>query len=1212
MAAIAIAALSAWGGAAVGTAIGGAMATWGLGTYMIATAASIAISSVGRSVLGLNRVATVTAPLRTFSGQVSGRPSSFGQPQQAVPNNDFSAAGTGQTTMIRSAVSPRRVVYGRAMLSGPVVFVCSSAGPQPNTVMYQGLVAETGKRTVKVYAEAGAKELLLEYYDEPIAVGTVFHFRGDKTDYTVEKFVPLKKYAVNPTHSDARTVATIKRFLWANVQWVDLQSGADVNATVQGEKIVLIGPEEKSYTATIIADAERLDHSEAPESYTLDLSAPVTLSAGGHISTSVYGGEIKILAVESPTQIKVSATDASSRLAVGVTIYDSGMVSESGAPIYADEGAHSAQITGLTKNYPTSDTVSEYTRIHFDGSISPNFNVQVNTPVLILSKDSAFTGEHKEQMITFKPGLQNAVYPSFELDIDVVVRPAVPSKQETTTRTVQHQFLHLVIPLCEGEVDAIEHVYLDGVEWQKHPGVDPINGVKYHLGQAGQLADTALMAASKGIWTAAHRLQGITYIYVKLGWDPTAFPNGIPNIKALVRGKKVTDPRNPAAPPAWSENWALCMRDYLMADYGLNCPADEIDDTHFSAAATIADDAVPILGGTQARYTCNGTVDLTMKPQDIIDQMITAGAGMLTYTQGKFALFAGYHVNGSSVLTLDESGLRGAIQVNPKLPRRDMFNGVKGQFIDASNQWQLSDFPTYQNPTYAAQDGETIIKDIQLPYTNDPVRAQRLAKIILERGRNAMTVTYPAKLVGLQVAVGDSVALNIAQLGFAAKEFLVVGWAFSQDGGVDLSLIEISAAVYDWAMGEQTTIDLTPNTNLPPRWLMPPLGLRLSEELKRENNNYVTVCSIDFSHSPDARSVGYEIQYAVINDSNPVQDFITISTGPTRHYEYRHIEPCRIAVRVRAVSAYGARSNWIDEQIIVHGPEGYISAIGLPDPVNPGIAIEQDREGHITRVRFSGGYHKGDIVPDGVAVYFSITDHLNAVQIASGGTSSTLLVAGEEVLAASHIPPSSPLTIRDGSTVNALVVTDAVHPLPDSQNIYGMVWFQTGAGQWRKATRNDATTIFFEDEPLDVAPTVGASLNWAEIAWVDNREAQYRLGYIADDAGNYEVIRWGSVEQVGVSFYLDGCARGQEGTTPINADGKSFLYFPAAGKISESVIFPTTAFSETSPGLYTASADKEITWKRHQFASVTCCTFVRVGEKYVRSRLVPLAMWGAL
>ena len=60
----------------------------------------------------------------------------------------------------------------------------------------------------------------------------------------------------------------------------------------------------------------------------------------------------------------------------------------------------------------------------------------------------------------------------------------------------------------------------------------------------------------------------------------------------------------------------------------------------FIAAANICDEDVATLGYGK-RYTCNGVVDLTDNPRDILEAMLGSCAGYLTYTGGKWRLQVG-------------------------------------------------------------------------------------------------------------------------------------------------------------------------------------------------------------------------------------------------------------------------------------------------------------------------------------------------------------------------------------------------------------------------------------------------------------------------------------------------------------------------------------------------------------------------------------------
>jgi len=128
---------------------------------------------------------------------------------------------------------------------------------------------------------------------------------------------------------------------------------------------------------------------------------------------------------------------------------------------------------------------------------------------------------------------------------------------ETTSST--NEFLHIVIVVAGHEVDDIGSILLNddvvslettsndsnGIPIFTPTSSDQYNGklrIKKHLGNVDQLADANLVSDVPQ-WTTAHRIQGKAYIYAKLNFDSDVYPNGVPNISAIVKGKKLFDPR---------------------------------------------------------------------------------------------------------------------------------------------------------------------------------------------------------------------------------------------------------------------------------------------------------------------------------------------------------------------------------------------------------------------------------------------------------------------------------------------------------------------------------------------------------------------------------------------------------------------------------------------------------------------------------------------
>ena len=173
------------------------------------------------------------------------------------------------------------------------------------------------------------------------------------------------------------------------------------------------------------------------------------------------------------------------------------------------------------------------------------------------------------------------------------------------TAGTNNDFLYMVIALCEGEVDSITDIRIDDKPLAEFPhrygGVYPtlstpddigVIVVRKYLGTDDQVADT-MMAAAFSQYTTAHRLRGVAYLACRFKWSSEYYTRK-PKVTAVVRGKKVYDPRD--AGTRWSDNPALCLRDYLTnSRYGKGLSSALIDDTAFGDAADDCDNATTLV-----------------------------------------------------------------------------------------------------------------------------------------------------------------------------------------------------------------------------------------------------------------------------------------------------------------------------------------------------------------------------------------------------------------------------------------------------------------------------------------------------------------------------------------------------------------------------------------------------------------------------------------
>ncbi|MBP3955384.1 hypothetical protein J8F10_08835 [Gemmata sp. G18] len=449
--------------------------------------------------------------------------------------------------------------------------------------------------------------------------------------------------------------------------------------------------------------------------------------------------------------------------------------------------------------------------------------------------------------------------------------------------------------------------------------------VKKHTGAIGQDADADLVAEVAD-WDSSHRLNGIAYIYVRLQFSREVF-SSIPNFSAVVRGKKLYDPRDGIT--AYSTNSALCIRDYLTSDYGFECAADEINDDFFEAAANACDEDVALTsGGTQKRYTTNGVVDTAIAPLDNLNALVASMAGTVTYVQGKFRAYAGTYDAPAGDIDLDM--LAGEIEIITRTPRQQLFNAVKGTYVDPARRWQATDFPFVINPTYQEQDGnQQIFRDIQLPFTSHPEAAQRIAKVILEQARQGIIVDLTLNHHALQFAVWDTVRFTNAPVGWENKVFRLRKMSTTGLGPIQVTLQEESSASYEWANGEATVLDPAPDTNLPnPQIVSAPSGLAYSSRAVAASGG-ISVYNLValWNPHPDIfvqQGGQIETRYKLSSETEwrpsffvrgelTAADIITSSLGES--YD----------IGIRAVNTAGRPSNWTTLTNCVIGSSGGVS-----------------------------------------------------------------------------------------------------------------------------------------------------------------------------------------------------------------------------------------------------------------------------------------------
>lgn len=431
----------------------------------------------------------------------------------------------------------------------------------------------------------------------------------------------------------------------------------------------------------------------------------------------------------------------------------------------------------------------------------------------------------------------------------------------------KNRYLHFVVLLARHQVEAIDDVWIDDTRianssWNSTTGAVTSGrlagkvSIWKHLGTDAQTADAQLVAGCPD-YDSNYRGRGNAYLHIRCEFDEKVWDSGPPqSIYALVKGQRVYDPRldstnggsgsqRVSQPTTWaySNNWALCVASYLtggslvydvdsaalMGHIGYGIESDLIDWPSVIAAANEADEslsggAAPP-SGAQVRYTCDGAGSTGNQLDDNLDQIRASGAGQVVPVNGRYCVFAAAYE--TPAVSLNEDDLAGDIAFVPIAPRDKRYNAVRGTFFSALT-WQDAEFMPRRDSSYVTADGgREEWRDIELPFTTDEYRAQRLAEIALNQSRNMGTLRFPGSARAMKVSPWQTVNVSIAELGWTNKVFRCIDRTVSEDGAsVELNLrAESSGSYADPATADYTQPDALPSASNPADVLAPPTNL---------------------------------------------------------------------------------------------------------------------------------------------------------------------------------------------------------------------------------------------------------------------------------------------------------------------------------------------------------------------------------------------------
>lgn len=369
------------------------------------------------------------------------------------------------------------------------------------------------------------------------------------------------------------------------------------------------------------------------------------------------------------------------------------------------------------------------------------------------------------------------------------------------------EWVHLAFAVAGHPVDHIGRIWL---------GDDAVSAfgsnVSYAVHIDRQTADQYMISRCPS-WKSDMIGKGITWVRMSLKFDADLFPAGIPNVKFEVFGKKVYDPRNGTT--AWSDNAALCIRDYYTSYLGV--PEEDINDAQFIQGANISDQLLDDGGGFRKRYTINGVYDASETQAGTLDDLHLACAGEPTYMAGKHGLLVGAYY-GPATMEIHPGQIVSDVKIVPEAAISDKLNIVSGTFLDSTNQYTETDYPPVSVQEYIDADGAEYTGDLKLRFVSNEFQAQQLAQIKIARTRIGRTLQFTMNLSGYMYRPGYYVRLYLPTLGINGQEFRITDWSISPTNGVEITLKQENASVWNDAIGstvERPDISDFPSASVP-------------------------------------------------------------------------------------------------------------------------------------------------------------------------------------------------------------------------------------------------------------------------------------------------------------------------------------------------------------------------------------------------------------
>lgn len=439
--------------------------------------------------------------------------------------------------------------------------------------------------------------------------------------------------------------------------------------------------------------------------------------------------------------------------------------------------------------------------------------------------------------------------------------------------------------------------------------------VRSYLGTAAQDISADLVADFPDLCTTSDKFRGIALLRIDLEYSQDAFPTGVPQVSAVIRGAKCYDPRS--ALTVWTQNPAVIARDWCRYAYGGNTTsvsdaaivtaanACDVDTSFTSPAGTVVMDT----------YQCGIVGKLDTDPTAVLSEVVESMAGRWGWAGGVLKIVAGSYRAPVAAVTEDWVTNASEVMITPSPPRSDLVNSYRPTIANRDNKYQAEPAPPLIASSYVTADGEELSAEITMAGVTSVQHAQHVSGVLLRDARQSLVVQLPCNMRAWKLELFDTVTVTIERFGWSSKVFEVMGWRASLPGGVVLTLKEANATVYNADAGF-ADLGNEDNSDLPEVWGVAQVtGLTItSGTVTLVDNSVLTRTLVQWTAMADAavlQSGHIEVQYSESSGVGMEAWPSLLEAGSATQTVIAGLRANRVYVfRVRAINAAGVRGRW--------------------------------------------------------------------------------------------------------------------------------------------------------------------------------------------------------------------------------------------------------------------------------------------------------------